>query len=171
MLRRILALALACAAGSSSGQLLGDANPDWKEVEAPPPPALRTQNLVPIDMPPGGSLRFAEDPASVSVGADGVVRYVVVASSPTGAVNAMYEGVRCSTAEVKVYARHNPDSGWVAARSAEWQALHELRHSRYSLAVARNGVCMGHAPNGDAAQIARDLRAPVDRRFRTEVTR
>lgn len=165
MLRKFLALAFACAAASSSAQLLGEANPDWKETEAPPPPALRTQNLVPIDMPVGGALRFAVDPASVSVGPDGVVRYVVVASSPSGTVNAMYEGVRCSTAEVKVYARHNPDSGWVPARSPEWQPLHSRPNSRHSLIIARTGVCVGQGPSGTASEIVRALRTPADKRF------
>jgi hypothetical protein len=165
MLRRILALALACAAGTSFGQLLGDVNPDWKETEAPPPPALRTQGLIPVEMPSGLSLRFAVDPASVSVGADGVVRYVIVASSPTGAVNAMYEGLRCNTAEVKVYARHNPDSGWVPARNAEWQPLHNRPNSRHSLTVARTGACIGQGPSGNAAEIVRALRTGPDKRF------
>lgn len=165
MHREILALALACAAASASGQLLGDVDPDWKEVEAPPPPALRTSALVPIDMPPGSSLRFAVDPASVSVGADGVVRYVVVASSPTGAVNALYEGLRCNTAEVKVYARHNPDSGWVPARNAEWQPLHNRPNSRHSLTIARTGACVGQGPSGTASEIVRALRTPPDSRF------
>ncbi|MCC2635460.1 MAG: hypothetical protein K0S48_3346 [Ramlibacter sp.] len=164
MLRRILALAFACAAAPSFGQL-ADANPDWKEVEAPPPPAVRTQGLVAVDMPSGISLRFGVDPASVSVGADGVVRYVVVASSPTGAVNALYEGLRCESAEVKVYARHNPDSGWVPARDAQWQPLHSRPNSRHSLSIARNGACVGRGPSGTASEIVRSLRTPPEHRF------
>ena len=165
MLRRILTLALACAAGASSAQLLGDVSPDWKELEAPPPPALRTQGLIPIDMPAGFALRFAVDPASVSVGDDGVVRYVIVASSPTGVVNAMYEGLRCNTAEVKVYARHNPDTGWVPARNPEWQPLQNRPNSRHSLVVARTGACVGNGSGGNASEIVRALRTPPDTRF------
>ena len=164
MLRSFLALALACAAGASFGQLV-EVSPDWKEMEAPPPPALRTQGLIPIEMPSGFALRFAVDPASVSVGADGVVRYVIVASSPTGVVNAMYEGLRCNTAEVKVYARHNPDSGWVPARNAEWQPLQNRPNSRHSLVVARTGACVGTGSGGKASEIVRALRTPADTRF------
>ncbi|MCC2676573.1 MAG: hypothetical protein K0R58_3520 [Ramlibacter sp.] len=164
MLRRFLALALACATASSFGQLV-DVNPDWKEVEVPPPPALRTQGLIPIEMPGGISLRYAVDPASVTVGADSVVRYVIVASSPSGAVNALYEGVRCNTAEVKVYARHNPDSGWVPMPKAEWQPLHNRPNSRHSLVVARTGACVGQGPSGSASEIVRALRTPADMRF------
>jgi hypothetical protein len=163
MLRRFLVLAFAGAACAASAQF-STPDPDWKETEAPRPPALRTSGLVFIEVP-GSSLRFGVDPASVTVGSDGVVRYVVVASSPTGTVNGIYEGVRCSSGEVKVYARHNPDSGWVPARGSDWQPLHQTRNSRYSLLIARNGACMGHGPNGTASKIVRDLRAPVDTRF------
>ena len=115
---------------------------------------------------PRATLRFGIDPASITVGKDGIVRYVVVASSPTGAVNALYEGIRCNTAEVKVYARHNPDSGWVPVATSEWMALHDRPNVRHSLLVARTGACIGHGPNRNAAQVVKDLRGPVDSRFR-----
>ena len=164
MLRRFLALAvLAGASWSASAQLM-PADPDWKEQEAPPPPALRTTGLIPLDVP-GSSLRFGIDPNSVAIGADRVIRYVVVATSPSGAVNAMYEGLRCNTGEVRVFARHNPDSGWVPAANSLWQPVHTVPNNRYSLLIARNGACVGHGPNDSAAQIVRDLRSGVDRRF------
>ena len=123
MHRRILALALAGATVAASAQILGAPpgtpeqrslpdTPEWKELDAPPPPALRTSGLIAIDVP-GTSLHFGVDPASITVGKDRIVRYVVVATSNSGAVNGMYEGIRCDAGEVKVYARHNPDSGWV----------------------------------------------------------
>ena len=165
MQSRVLALAFACAAGAASAQFLNPVDPDWKEVEAPKPPAVRTTGLIPLEVPGGSTLRFGIEPASVSIGPDGVVRYVVVASSSTGTVNAMYEGLRCSSGEVKLYARHNPDSGWVPVRNPEWKPVHGTPNSRYSLQVARNGVCVGGGPNGDVSQILKDLRSGVDRRF------
>ena len=164
MLRSFLALALVAGAACSASAQLMPADPDWKELEAPPPPARRTTGLIPLEVP-GSSLRFGIDPASVAIGADRVIRYVVVATSPTGAVNAMYEGLRCNTGEVRVFARHNPDSGWVPAGNSQWQALHTVPNSRYSLLIARNGACVGHGPNDSAAQIVRDLKSGVDRRF------
>lgn len=163
MHRRILALALACAAAVATAQTKTD-DPDWKEVEAPPPPPLRVKGLIPIEVA-GTSLSFGVDPESIHVGDDGVVRYVVVASSRTGTINGIYEGVRCGTGEVKVYARHNPDSGWVPARNGDWKPLQSTANSRYSLAIARSGACFGHSPNGTVAKIVRDLRAPVERRY------
>ena len=176
MLRRFLALALAGAVTAASAAELGappgtpdnsnipDA-PEWKELDAPPPPPLRTQGLIQIDVA-GTSLRFGVDPASVTVGNDGVVRYVVVATSSSGAVNGIYEGIRCSAGEVKVYARYNPGSGWVPARESEWQKLTASQANvRHSYSIARSGVCLDTAPNGSAASIVQDLKAPVDRRY------
>jgi hypothetical protein len=164
MLRRFLALAmLAGAAWTASAQLM-PADPDWKEHGVPPPPALRTTGLIPLEVP-GSSLRFGVDPGSVAIGADRVIRYVVVATSASGAVNGIYEGLRCDTGEVRVFARHNPDSGWVPAGESLWQAVQSVPNSRYSLQIARNGACVGHGPNGNAAQIVRDLRSGPDRRF------
>jgi hypothetical protein len=163
MLRNLLALALAGAAAAASAQL-ASVTADWKEVEAPPPPPLRTRGLIDLDIR-GSSLRFGVDPESITVGADDVVRYVVVATSPTGTTNGIYEGIRCSSGDVKVYARHNPDSGWVPAKNSDWQPLHATANYRYSLYIARNGVCIGHGHNGPAVQIVRDLRAPATARF------
>ncbi|MHB1123434.1 MAG: CNP1-like family protein [Ramlibacter sp.] len=156
-----LALALMLAASAAHAQL-ADTNPDWKESEAPAPPALRTTGLIPLEIP-GSQLRFGVDPASVSLAGDGVVRYVVVAAGSGGAVNGLYEGIRCSTGEYKVYAR-NAGSGW-SMPGSDWRLLHDEPRSRHSLLVARTGACIGRGPNRSAAQIVRDLRAPADQRF------
>ena len=158
-----LAVALAGAAAGAFAQLV-PADPDWKELEAPPPPPLRTRGLIAIDMP-AATMRFEIDPASISVGSDSIVRYVVVATSGSGTVNGLYEGIRCSSREVKVYARHNPDSGWVPAREPQWQPLSRAANSRHSQQIARSGVCFENAPNGSPVQIVQDLKAPVERRF------
>ena len=165
MQRRILALALCSAFACASAQTNPDPAADWQEVDAPPPPALHTQGLVPVEVLRSGTMHFGVDPASVSVGADRVVRYVVVATSSSGTVNGIYEGIRCDTGEVKVYARHNPDSGWVRTRDPQWQNIFTQSNTSHSLAIARSGACMENAPNTSAAQIVQDLRAPIDRRF------
>ena len=157
------ALALALAASAAHAQL-NVPDPDWKEVEAPPPAPLRTTGLIRIDLPES-TLRFGVDPASVALSSEGIVRYVVVATSNSGAVNALYEGIRCSTGEMKLYARHNPDRGWVLVKDSQWRSLHEPRPSRHSLVIARTGACIGGAPNQSASQIVRDLGGSVNWRF------
>lgn len=65
------------------------------------------------------------DPASVTLGPDGVIRYVIVAQSASGALNAWYEGLRCTTAQVKTYAHWNPGPPGNGAPTpgAEWRNL------------------------------------------------
>jgi hypothetical protein len=157
------AAVLCLVAVQAAAQMAGP-DADWKETEAPRPPTPRIDALIPIEVP-GATLRYGIDPASVSLGTDGIVRYVVVATSGTGAMNASYEGIRCNTGDFRVYARFNPDGGWAPSGEAEWRPLHEGRPFRHSLTVARNGACMGRSANRSLAQILRDLRSPVDRRF------
>ena len=161
-------LPLAFVSFTSHAQLFAPTiDPDWREADAPPPPPLRTEGLIAIEMP-GSQLRFGVDPDSISVGNDGIVHYVVVATSSSGAVNGMYEGVRCSTGEMRLYARHTPGAGWVPTKEADWKPLHAQGLSRHSLNIARNGACIGQGPNQSASQVVRDLRSGPENRFRPE---
>jgi hypothetical protein len=162
MRRRAVALAATLAAAAALAQPAAD-DPEWKEAEAPPPPALRTEGLVPIDVG-SSALQFGVDPASVAVGKDRVVRYVIVAKSRTGAVNGMYEGIFCDRDEYRVYARYAPGQGWHSV-DTEWKSVKEGFEAVHVRAVARAGACLGHAPSGTADQVVRNLRSPQDRKF------
>jgi hypothetical protein len=166
-LKKFAAGALVFAAGAALAQFTTPLDPDWRETDVPPPPALRTSGLIAIDAP-RSELTFGIDPASVSVGADRIVRYVVVATSRSGVVNGIYEGMHCKTGEVKVYARHNPPGGWRMVNEPKWVAADEGSHRTYTWTLAKSGVCSGHTPNRNATQIVRDLRAPHDSRYSTE---
>jgi hypothetical protein len=163
MRRSFFITPLVLAAFAAHAQL-APVDPDWREVEAPPPPAIKLDGLIPLDMP-RSALRLGVDPSSLSLRSDRIVRYVVVAVSATGAVNALYEGIRCDTGEFKVYARGNPGGGWTISKDSPWRTLHDGQSSSHTLVVARTGACIGHAPNRSATQIVRDLRAPADTRF------
>ena len=136
-------------------------DPDWKESEAPAPPAFSITALVPIDMPPGLSLRYAVDPQTVRLTPDGIVRYVMVAVGQDGAFNAQYEGVRCATAEYKLYARSSVQEKWNAVRNAEWMALERTPRTLHAYLLARQGLCQGRAVGGHSSQdLAYKLRHP-----------
>jgi hypothetical protein len=155
--------ALLFAAAAAHAQVPAD-DPDWREVEAPPAPALKLQGLIPLDIG-GSALRFGIDPSSIAIGEDGIVRYVVVATSATGVVNAMYEGIRCGNGDYKLYARHTANGGWTVVKNTQWRSLWERPPSRHTLLIARNGACMGRAANRSPANIVQDLRTPVERRY------
>lgn len=160
---RLLATAFTLAIPLAHAQL-APIDPDWREVEAPPAPAFSLEGLVPLETP-RSALRYGIAPATVSIGPDGIVRYVVVATSNSGAANVIYEGIRCNTGEFKAYARHNPGSGWTIVKGSEWKSMQDAPLPRHALLVARNGACIGHGTNQSAARIVRDLRAPAEAKF------
>jgi hypothetical protein len=67
--------------------------------------------------------RYYIDRDSLSLGEDRVVRYAMVIRTPGGASNVSYEGLRCKTAEYKVYAFGNTEGKWINSRKPEWQSV------------------------------------------------
>jgi CNP1-like family len=163
-LHKSIVAALALAACSAQAQFTSP-DPNWKESEAPPPVAFSMGKLLPLEAPGSTLLKFGLDPATVVLGSDRVVRFVVIASGESGVVNALYEGIRCETGEIKVYARHYPKTGWTIDKDAPWRVLQDVRG--HALAMARGGVCDGGAPNRSAEQIVRDLGRDANYRFQT----
>lgn len=132
----------------------------WSQPDDPPPwqeakvaaPAWSPEALVEFPMEGQDSMRLAIDPSTISIGADGVVRYVFVARSSSGAVNGIFEGIRCQTGEVKQYARWDPDAGqWRATEGAAWKALEYRGSTRRAMQMAQAGVCNNKAPARSAA--------------------
>ncbi|MDP3137643.1 MAG: CNP1-like family protein [Burkholderiaceae bacterium] len=156
---------LAVGACAASGQALAPPPADWRELDAPPPPAFRMDRLIPLETPRQLSLSFGVDADTLRIDRDGVVRMVVVASSRGGAVNAMYEGIRCLTGEYKVHARHFPDSGWNPVKDAQWRSVFDGALGGHALVLAKSGVCRESAINGSAQDILRDLKSPSAMRF------
>ena len=114
---------------------------EWKESDAPPPPAFNADKLIALAMPPYVTLQFGVDPATLSLTPDGVVRYVVVARNAAGSTTAIYEGLRCATGEVKTYARQTSGSPWATVKAPQWQALYAGRPSKHAAVLAYQGVC------------------------------
>jgi len=122
----------------------GTDNPDWTEEEASSPPAFSKDHLIPIDMPNYVSITVGVDPETIVVGGDGVVRYVIVMTNSTGSTNAVYEGIRCITDEVKTYARLNSAGSWVTQTNTQWKLVSDNMPSRHAQAFARQGGCQKH---------------------------
>ena len=141
---RLVGLGLAIAALGVAAQTPAD--PAWKESATPPPPAFDAKRLIPIEMPKYAALKFGVDPATLSITPDGVVRYVVVVISPAGTINAMYEGIRCATREVKTLARSTSSGNWSVVADPQWQGWADNLTSKHALAIAGQGLCEGRAP-------------------------
>jgi len=150
-------LALLLGAPSAHAQSALD-NPDWKESEAPAPPAFNLEKLLPLDMPHYVTLKFGIDPATLSITPDGIVRYVVVARSDSGAITAFYEGILCAKGEVKSYARTQCDGQWRVVANPQWRALNDNQPSPHARVFARQGACDANTAASSVADIVRAMK-------------
>src|SRR5580692_1571868 len=96
-----------------------------EQKDVAPPPLPDYQALLPFEVSKGTSLTFAIDPKSLSIGTDGVVRYTVVITSPAGARNVRYEGIRCGDGQMwKMYAAIDEDgAAWDIDTTTDWEKI------------------------------------------------
>lgn len=155
-LRVIFGLWIALAATGACSQTPVEVA-EWVEEGSPSAPAYSTDQLIPVEMPPHVTLKAGIDPVTLTVGAtDGVVRYVVVMRNASGSVNVAYEGIRCTTGEVKTYARVNAAGKWVNNEQAPWKDMTSNLPSRHAYAIAKQGACDGRTA-GKRDDIVRNI--------------
>jgi CNP1-like family len=128
------------------------------ELPTPAPPAFNLQKLIFLPSNSNSALRVGVDPATLVIGTDDVVRYVVVAISQAGNTTAQFEGIRCRSAEAKVYARFNADSQWSLVKEPQWRSLFEPAPSNHTLQLARGGVCASASANTSVARMVEALK-------------
>lgn len=151
-LARSLALALALAAPSSHAQLIKPdyeqilKERDWQEIATPLPTFPQADRLIEFYVSATTTFRFFIDPQTLAAGDDGVVRYVLVARSPSGVENVWFEGIRCKSGELKQYATGRSDGTWAARRGAQWVAIDPRTMNRQHQALRREYFC----PNNEA---------------------
>lgn len=141
-LKTLTALLTASAMHLAWGQAgNGLDNLDWVEDKEPPPPAFSSTKVVPLEMPNYVSVQVGIDPATVQVGQDGVVRYVAVMRNATGTVNAVYEGIRCASDQVKTYARAGASGEWSVLAEPVWRDVNGNLPSKHAFVFARSAAC------------------------------
>ena len=125
----LAALAVAGCAGSSKAP-----SSDWEDANAARfakegddalpalPPAPRPAHLVEFSAGATTNFRFYVDATSLNVTPDGLVRYVLVARSPSGAENVAYEVLNCRLEEYRIYASGRKDGSWEPLK-APWRPL------------------------------------------------
>ena len=146
--------------GNANAQVAAPIEIDPRDEVVPPPPAFSKDKLLPLDMPIFMSLRFGVDPASISISSTRTVRYVIVATSVTGASNVMYEGLRCEAGEFITYARQSSDGQWNLVPKPQWRPLTDINTARHALAFARQGACEGRSATASSvADMVRALKA------------
>lgn len=119
----VLILPLAAAAQTSGvGENSGDRG-SRGEVQVPLPAYPQPENYLPFQVSGTTPFAFFVDAKSISVDADRVVRYSVIAKSAEGALNVSFEGMRCADGQVRVYAFGRSDNTWFEVRDSRWAAI------------------------------------------------
>jgi len=130
----------------------------WQEVEVQLPAAPRQESLLPFYVSAATENKFFVDGATLSVGNDGVVRYVLVVLTPQGARNVTYEGMRCETHERRIYASGRQDGSWSKARKNEWVRIQDAYANRQHAALFLEYFCPFGIIVQDAAEAKNALK-------------
>ena len=133
---------------------------NWKEnkLEALPP-LPQAANLLPFDVSQNTPLHFAVDAKSIDVGSDGVVRYTVVISSPSGAKNLNYEAIRCETYEWGQDAGLNAEhDGWDSSVATRWRRIENGDLNAYQAALYKDYFCANKIPAAPTKVIVNNIR-------------
>lgn len=131
-------LALFAAAGAQAQEQwsqwvidFDEGKKSWKEIEAKIPAYPKPENLLPFEAVKASGHRYFVDAQSLSLGEDGVVRYVLVINTSGGATNVTFEGMRCETREQKYYAIAQPGGSWARARNPQWRRISQQETSQH----------------------------------------
>ncbi len=151
-------LGLAFASGAVQAQLFSSPDPHWQELEIEMPPPPEEASLREFQVVAASTNRFFIDESSLSVGEDGVVRYVLVVRAAGGAESVVFEGVRCATAERRIYAMGRADGEWAPARSSDWRRLGGAGYNQASAVLAQDYFCDGRTPPRSRDVVLRKMR-------------
>ena len=142
---------------STNAFALEDIEP-WQEAEARLPVPPQTADLVEFFVSHSSPNRFYVDLTSLQIGADSVVRYVLVVETPSGVRNVSFEGLRCQTGERKLYATGRADGTWADVYSPRWIGIANNSYNRHHMALARDYFCEQVVPVRDVQTMRDGLR-------------
>ncbi|MCX7147880.1 MAG: CNP1-like family protein [Rhodocyclales bacterium] len=125
----------------------------WQEQQEVEPPAFpKQENLREFYVSAVATNTYLIDASTLVVGADGVVRYVLVVQTSGGATNVSFEGMHCKELKWKHYATGRSDGTWTKSRATriEWRPIENKPVNRHHAALSRDFFC----PLGNAISTA-----------------
>jgi len=120
-----------------------DEDRPWAELQAQIPAYPKKENYIPFFVSAATDHKFFIDEKSISIGDDGVVRYTLIVKSSGGALNVTFEGMRCATAETKLYAFGRSDGTWSKSRSSKWGDIEYKDRNRQHHVLYSDFFCPG----------------------------
>src|SRR5574343_1255664 len=139
----------------------------WQEIDVQFPKAPVRENLLPLYVSAATANKFYIDGSSLSVGADQVIRYVMVVETPEGGRNVTFEGMRCESRSRRIYASGRQDGSWSKARNSEWVRIQEVYANRQHATLFLEYFC----PLGNSVHSAAEARDALVRGGHPDVKR
>ena len=96
--------------------------------------------LVPFYVSQHTIFKFAVDTDSILIGADGVTRYIVVLTNPSGGQQAQYEGIRCDSFQWRLYGTFE-NQAWKESPLSTWRGIQSNVPNRYQASLAQGAFC------------------------------
>ena len=118
------------------------------------PPNQKT--LVPFYVSERTVFKFAVDTESILIGADGVTRYIVVITNPSGGQQAQYEGIRCDSFQWRLYGTYE-STGWKENPLGNWKSIHSDIPNRYQASLAQGAFCNFNSQEKNIRNILQSL--------------
>ena len=149
-LRKISAYAMSISIGSGLIACVGDPIQSGLDPFAPMvfkegtttmplnPPNKST--LQPFYVTQTTIFKFAVDTNSILIGADGITRYIVVITNPSGGQQSQYEGIRCDSFQWRLYGTYE-STGWKENPLSSWKAIQRDIPNRYQASLAQGAFC------------------------------
>lgn len=130
----------------------------WQEIAIQLPAGPQAENILPFYVSATATQSFAIDAKSLSVGSDGVIRYTLLATSPSGAKNISYEGIRCKSFEKRIYAFGQPDGSWSRSHRNQWERIVQNAANRQHAILAKDYFCENSMVAGSADKMLERIR-------------
>ena len=116
----------------------------WQELQDVAPPAFpEDKGLREIYVGAVATNKYFVDADTLSVGSDGIVRYVLVVKTSGGATNVSFEGINCPQRSWKHYASGRSDRTWTLSRAAraDWRPIENKPTNPHHAALSRYFFC------------------------------
>jgi len=115
---------------------------EWTEEQVDLPAYPQQEKMLQIDFGRNDArFDYFIDPETLSVGEDGVVHYVILLRSKSGAENVMFEGIRCSKREYKTVAFGTADAKFRVLKSAAWKDIPKTSNNWYRYDLWERFLC------------------------------
>ncbi len=84
--------------------------------------------------------KFAVDTGSILISKDGVTRYIVVITNPSGEQQIQYEGILCDSFQWRLYGTFE-NNAWRENPLSSWREIQTKVPNRYQAALAQGAFC------------------------------